>query len=147
MESLMWVMGDAMKGVGPDPRNDLHTCHFIGKAKHNNTIDADSIVSICSPDTNGDCPLTLCFDAEELGTQLEAFRQSGQTTMDNPALADVHLNRNLLHLKLDLATVEALEWQVALAKERKAVRQMELTASDRGMLTGLVLPSIGHSHL
>lgn len=146
MESLMWVMGDALMGLGRDPRDDdLRTCHFIGKAKHNNPH-ADSIVSICSPDAHGggDCSLTLCFDAEELSAQLNAFRQSGQATMANPALADTRLNRDLLSPTLDLATVEALEWQVALSRERTAMRRIELTASERGMLQGVVLPALAH---
>ena len=146
MESLMWVMGDALTGLRPDPRDsDLRTCHFVGRAKQNKP-DTDSIVSICSPDAHGggDCSLTLCFDAEELSTQLKAFRLSGQTTMVNPALADTRLNRDLLSPTLDLATVEALEWQVALSRERTAMRRIELTASDRGMLMGVTLPALAH---
>jgi hypothetical protein len=156
LEELMRVVDRATLGdladdvrVRKDATFCARQCHFVGARANAErcTDDPGEVVSLCSPDptAQGDCRLTLCFDATELGEQIAAFRRSGRTTMPNPALADPKLNRDLLRPELDTETVEALEWQVALARERSALRTAALQAGERGLLLGIVLPALAQA--
>ena len=151
-------MDDLMRAVlgdnTPDARLEKDSgfcnrhCEYVGAlaSAERCTADPTSIVSLCSPDsTTRNCRLTLCFDAEELGEQIAAFRASGRVKMPNPALINDRINRELLLPELDADTVDALEWQVRLARERSALRAATINAEDRGVLIGIVLPAIAHA--
>lgn len=152
LDALMLMLTDAAK---PDPRGPDktslrrlcdETCHYVRGRRFNADrchADPERLVSFCSPDpASGHCALTLCFDAEELATELAAFRRSGAARMRNPALTDPALDPSKLQTELDGETVEMLEWQVALWRERRALKRAVITGSERSILTAFVLPCL-----
>ncbi len=138
LETLMASIKDGFPV--PDPRDDdadkvlcTRRCRFVGAASAATCdADPDSIVRICSPDPDpmGHCAYTLSFDATELGEQIRVFRASGRARMPNLALRNKELNPELLRVELDKDTVDALEWQVQLARERAVLRQTEISSTD-----------------
>lgn len=155
---LQTLMATVEKGeIAADPRenpldtargNCLRHCRYVGKANAEKCIrDPSSIVSICAPDPRADagsvgCRFTLCFDAEELGRQIDEFHASGRKTMRNPAWNQPGLDRSQLRPELDADEVATLQWQVALAKERAGLHEAMIDAGDRHVLTGIVLPAM-----
>ena len=141
-------------------------CHYVGAATEDNCRNVPgSIVSWCAPHPTGgvsECAITLCFDTDELDQQLRDFRRArtkdAGVRMKNPAYQSNFQHRNQLSGQdppardardgscmfeyLDENTVVMLEWQVRFAREQVALLETKVSSEERGLLFGVVLPTM-----
>ena len=156
MAEVLGPEGDAATGrprrASAATTTDLCTrhCRFLGRASAAGcAARPDDIVSLCPPD-----PLaspTLCFDVDELDDALGALRAQGDDGPLRALLRPVAREGRAVPPLDHPSVIEALEWQVRLAREVReaaaggatvAPGSATIDAGDRLILTGLVLPTL-----
>ena len=149
MEELMEKI-NRTTATAPDPRGAEQLCErvcvYVSRATAQRCLAAPwmivSLTQVDMSEPNNPYVYTLCFDADELEGQIKAFRDSKEKAMPNPAHKDPRTRRSGMATTLSAQDVEVLEWQVRLSRERRALQKAEITAEDRGILIGMVLPAL-----